>query len=410
MKAIEIYQTYSDEGEGLPMGAAAWHEYYVQLRDALMAELKDTGSSELVSTLLRSRGEEIQYLAAAAVYDCYYVLVLGEPPADPTCYIPSWGKEKRVEWTALDRSPEGYRVRLDGALREKLLILRSVARQMHDLRMMCISPTAEAASERSLESYQKLYREQLIEISELQERNTQLTRKLEALRAGYIDEQLRLMTAERKRQQEAELAQAYEKQKQEADEAFRLYFAGDLTAHRRRRQDQARDMGARHEKRMEEYADMRGDLHRALAAIQAAVDGQLGQWEARLCAADHRLLAQSYLALYRLAENELAALITGAACEHAPQSVMQLLAGFDAQLHQRLMQLEAAMAQLGMAVLRPEPGDAYDENLHIPGETITGVFQPEGAVIREMALPGVVVRSSGEALVKAEVLVESKAP
>lgn len=408
MKAIEIYQTYSETGEGLPMGAAAWQEYYVQLRDALLAELKDTGSSELVSTLLRSHEGEIQYLAAAAVYDCYYVLVLGEAPADPTCFIPSWGKEKRIEWKALDRSPEGYRIKMDAALREKLLILRSVARQMCDLRMTCISPSAEAASERSLESYQKLYREQLIEISELQERNTQLTRRLETLKAGYIDEQLRLLTAERKRQQEAELAAAFARQKQEADEAFRLYFADSLTDRRRRRQEQARQTAARHDARAEAYGELRTDLHKALDVIREAVDGQLGQWEQRLCAADHRLLAQSYLALYRLAENELSALITEAACQHAPQGVMQLLAGFDGQLHQRLTQLEGAMAALGLAVLRPEPGEAYNEDLHIPGETITGVFLPEKAVVRAMALPGVIVRSSGEALVKAEVLVEPR--
>lgn len=141
--------------------------------------------------------------------------------------------------------------------------------------------------------------------------------------------------------------------------------------------------------------------------MQARLEEQLYQWQSDLFGADYRMLAGSYTALYELAEHRMNQLLITAMDCAAPDEVIGALREMAQLLSGLVQRQENALQLLGLRVLRPRCGDAWDEHLHMRTGVITArdASMAEARVAR-CIVPGV-VRMRGDAqdevLVRAEV-------
>ena len=113
------------------------------------------------------------------------------------------------------------------------------------------------------------------------------------------------------------------------------------------------------------------------------------------------MLAQSYAALYDLQARAMDKLLLDAQCAGIDASILTGMADVQHQLRDRIRQLETAMARLGLVILRPEQGEAFNGAYHVPAGTSAGAVGD--AVIARCVTPGVMAQGAPEALLRAEV-------
>lgn len=405
MKDVGAYTIYAASQQERP---DSWQEYYVRLRGALHDELMNTGRSELIVELQTlEKGDSIQYLAAAVVYDCYYMLVLGRPQTDVTVYFPSWQGE-RQPWSVLERRAEEYRVRVQGALQERLEALAAVAAQMYDLRMETIAPSEEAAADAAASREAERMRSEIArlrrELDALRTQNQTLSRDLMDLENGYISDTVHMHMAQRR--QEAEIAFEAEmaERRKEAEDAFRRHYEGEAESLLRHRDEADRQAAAAMETYRSGSRAVRSSISESIEGMKRAMEKQLDEWETALRSVDYRFLAQCYVSLSSVVRVEMAQTLAEAAAQGTPDAVMQSLQVLQTSFAGQLLRMENMMTQLGLTVLRPEVGDAYDEQRHLRSGVLTYVL-PVRPVVERMVVPGVMQGS--DVLVRAEVCVGS---
>lgn len=406
MKGVSAYSIYMTSQQERP---DSWQEYYVQLRAALWSELMNDGRSELVSELMRlERGERVQYLAAAAVYDCYYMLVLGRAQMDVTMYFPSWQGE-RQPWSVLERYPGEYCVTVQGALQERLEALAEVSRQMYELRMETIAPTEEAAADAAVIREAEALRSQVARLKKdifaLQEQNQTLSRDLMELENGYISDKVQMHMAQKRREAEDAFREETAQRRAEAEDAFRRHYAGEQENALRLRDEADRQAASALDMQRSGSRAVRDSIGEALRGMQRELAQQLDEWESALRSVDYRFLADCYQSLNRVIRVDMTQTLAEAAANGTPDAVMQSLQGLTGSFEGQLLRMENMMAQLGLTVLRPAEGEPYDERLHQRSDSHG--FPPLHPVVGYLVLPGVL--QGNDVLVRAEVTLAERA-
>jgi hypothetical protein len=107
------------------------------------------------------------------------------------------------------------------------------------------------------------------------------------------------------------------------------------------------------------------------------------------------MLARSYTGLYTLLKNSMAEAIITCGVSGAGERMMSVLTALQGQLHEQVLRLEQAMLRLGLTVVTPQEGDAFDPRCH---EAEDGAAS---GVISDCLCPGVTAGTGGEVLEKA---------
>ncbi len=387
MTALELYRqdgTFRAQGNALP----SRQQYYIDLRDALHGELTGDGYSPLLEELfigLRQQTmQRIYVLDYAAVMECYSLIVSGQGLRDASEYVPHLRQgEGKVAWADLKKRG-AHTMRVSEDILEKVRTLRTVSHQVYTARTDGFDSEEEGASRREFEQLQNVARLLNERCKALEDERDALQRRIRDLEEGVIDAQVAHLLEGRYAQAEKDLADEYARKREAADAAFRARYAQQMAERAQRQQDEDREEAARHAEVTQAYAELRRQMTEDLA-----------RWQQRLDRTECRMLAATYVSLYGMLTRDVDALILTAQCGEAPTSLRDGLDGLQTNGHLRLRQLEQAMLRLGLTVLRPEAGEAFDPLLH-QGAGGTGR-------ITRCATPGVCLQATGEALVKAEV-------
>ena len=403
MKALEIYQqdlTDREAGNPLPR-----QQYYAALRDALYRELMQQGYSDLLEQLLLDiRGGEmgrIYVLDYAALMECDSMIVLGRDMRDATEYVPHLHlRGEKAQWAALER-PGSFLMAVKPEITEKLKQLRAVSRQLVDSRDDTVIPQADDAAQREIEQVHTLNKMLDDRCKLLQAERDEALQRLRMLEEGVITEQVRYAIEARRIQEEEALRRSYEAQREAAKAAFREQFAKEQEAARLRQEEEDRPIAALRREAAGDYAAVRKDMAADLQQLTALLTDKVHAWQAGLDRSECRMLAQSYVALHDLQSTAMEKLLLDAQCAGIDAAILAGMADVHRQLHDRIRQLETAMARLGLVILRPEAGEAFDGAYHVPAGTSVGAVG--NAQVARCVTPGVMAQGAKEALFKAEV-------
>jgi len=403
MKALEIYQqdlTDREAGNPLPR-----QQYYAALRDALYRELMQQGYSDLLEQLLLDiRGGEmgrIYVLDYAALMECHSMIVLGRDMRDATEYVPHLHlRGEKAQWAALER-PGSFLMAVKPEITEKLKQLRAVSRQLVDARDDTVIPQADDAAQREIEQVHTLNKMLDDRCKLLQAERDEALQRLRMLEEGVITEQVRYAIEARRIQEEEALRRSYEAQREAAKAAFREQFAKEQEAARLRQEEEDRAIAALRREAAGDYAAVRKDMAADLQQLTALLTDKVHAWQAGLDRSECRMLAQSYAALYDLQARAMDKLLLDAQCAGIDAAILSGMADVQHQLRDRIRQLETAMARLGLVILRPESGEAFNGAYHVPAATSAGAVGD--ALIARCVTPGVMAQGAPEALLRAEV-------
>ena len=405
MKALEVYQQdILDQEAG---HAQPRQQYYISLRDAFHRELMEKGYSELLEKLLQEiRGGDMEHLYAvdyAALMECHSMIVLGHAMRDVTEYVPHLQfKGKRPAWADLDDPGAGNTfIPVNRDIREKLHQLRAVSRQLVDARDDTVLPQADNAAQREIDQVHALNKMLDERCKALEEEREALQARVQFLSEGLITEQVRQAITVRKQEEEEAIRKTYEAQKLAAEGAFRSLFAKEQQDDRARVEAEERLLGDVRQAAAEDYAAVRRDMASDLRQLAALLESKCSAWDASLTRSECRMLAASYVSLHRTWSEGMARLLLEAECAGTPENILQGIADMDRQLQERIRQLEQAMVRLGLTVIRPAQGDAFNGAQHVPAGTSAGAVGD--SVIRRCVNPGVMAAGSPEAMIKAEV-------
>lgn len=376
-------------------------EYFALLRDTLHGELTRDGRSELLDEMLSAAeaGKALPMLEFAALRECSEMIVEGREMLDASSYVPHirLGGGERLPWSAL-KPGESFRVENPEAP-AILKRLRSMCRQMVSLRDQTLGPEINRAAQREIDGLKTLYKALERDNMALRQEREELKERIAALESGYVSDQVQHRIAMKMREAESELAQDMSRRRREGEEAIRQAWTEAA-----QRCTLPRDEAAM-EDRAAQYVRLKSDMRREMAQLQSEMDERLGRWQQDQKAEDYRFLARSFAGLCGAVEAECARLMAGmyAAGPELTAQAAQLAAVLDG----RIRQMEQAMAQLGLRLIRPEAGEPFDPALHTPARTGMDDVSPEEAVIDRTETPGVKMTEdeagSGVVLVQAVV-------
>lgn len=403
MTALEIYRqdiADQEQGQALPR-----QQYFVALRDALHRELMQQGYSELLEQLLMDvRAGEMQriyVLDYAVLMECHSMIIMAQKMRDASEYVPHLQlRGEKVRWNALE-SEESVLMSVTREITEKMRQLRSVSRQLVDARNDASIPHADAAAKSEIEQVHHLNKLLMERNTALQAERDELKERLRQAEEGVITEHVRIAIEGRRLQEEAALEKAFAGQTAAAREAFRRQYAEEQSAELARQEEAARKTAALREEAAKEAALLRQGMGEELRQLSRLIGGQIDRWQQALDRNECRLLARHYAALHDLWRNALPGVITQAQYTSADASVLEGLGTLQCQLRDKLIQLEQAMLRLGLTVIRPARGEAFDGALHVPVGTSQGAVGD--SVIARCVHPGVRLEATGEALLRAEV-------
>lgn len=400
MTALEIYQQDIDsqqQGTVQPR-----QQFFMQLRDALYQELTEQGYSELLEQLYREvrdgNMKKIYVVDYAVLMACHSMIVLGKSMRDASEYVPHLQKRgARVTWAELEQSG-GNLMPVTQELIAQLRQLRAVSRQLVEARDSSVTPQAGDAAQREIDRVHFLNKM-------LEERNKDLLEEKEALQArvdfleqNVITEQVRYAIEAKRIEAEEELRIQREANQAAAKEAFRTQYAAEQAAEAARREEAERAFAADRAEAAKEYSAVRWSMGNDLRQLSALLEAKINAWDRGLDRAECRLLANCYVGLHDLLTHTVARAVLDARCAGTGEAVLASLAEVERGLGDRVHQLEQAMARLGLTVLRPAAGDAFDGAFHLAAGN-----GADGAVIEACVRPGVMVQGASGALVKAEV-------
>ncbi|MBQ8554353.1 MAG: hypothetical protein IJ438_00635 [Clostridia bacterium] len=399
MKAIEVYQSDLVEGQEKKRQHTSRQEYYQHLRDALYHELRDEGKSEWLDKLVhmyrRTPDGPIYVLDAAAVNDCYKMLVFGRSMADTSRGVPYFELSGQVvAWERFARFTDAPMARMNRQLLETMEVLRAVSRQMQEMNRSTVALDPESEAAKTIENLRMMATMQQQSLGELRVENAELRRQLDELSEGVISQRVQRMLDERARVAMQEAEQLQEQRRQEAETVFQTHFAS--LAEEARTQRQAEDHTA-----LQGY----GEAVLAYDAIRQDMAQSMNRWAQQLHDADHLMLAQSYVGLYRTANDTLDGTLMQLTALRTPAVGMEALLTFKKQLDGQMIRMENAMRRLGLQAVRPQMGEAYEPGIHMAAEGA----EP-GARIVQVTAPGVAAMNADgtyrKVLIPAEVTVE----
>lgn len=406
MTALEIYNqdiTDRERGESLPR-----QDYFTALRDTLDRELMTQGYSEFLDQLLiqvcEGEMERIYALDYAALMECYNMIALGRDMQDASEFVPHLQhRSGRVVWAAAERQQRMY-LPITPDLEEKIKVLRAVSRQLVAARNSTVIPQADDAARQEIDQVLALNRMLNDRCNALKTERDELRERVRHLEEGVITEQVRYAIEARRIQEEEALRLSYEGQKAAAREAFRVQFAKAQEEDRLSQEERARALSALHGEIADDYAAVRQSMAGDLRQLTALLEARTAAWAHALDRVECRMLAQSYVALYQLLTVGVDKVVLDAQCTGADAAVLTALAELQQQFRDRLRQLEQAMARLGLVIIRPAAGEAFQGAYHLPAGSSAGVA--EGAQIIRCVTPGVMAKDAQEALLRAEVETE----
>lgn len=403
MQALEIYQQdRTDRAQGDPLPR---QQYYTALRDALHRELMHRGYSDLLEQLLldirSGLMEKIYVVDYAALMECHSMIVLGRDMRDATEFVPHLHlRGEKASWADLE-GPGSFLMTVKGDIVEKLKQLRAVSRQLVDARDDTVIPQADDAAQREIEQVHTLNKMLDERCKSLQQERDEAVQRLRMLEEGIITEQVRYAIEARRLQEEEALRQTYEAQREAAKAAFREQFLEEQEAARLVRGENERALEAMRETAAADYAAARTSLAGDLRQLTALLETKINAWDNTLDRAECRMLAQSYAALHTLCGVFLDKLALDAASTGADSAVLAGIAEGQRQLRDRVRQLETAINRLGLTILRPAAGEAFNGAYHVAVGVSAGAVGD--TIIARCITPGVTVPGAGEALLKAEV-------
>ena len=403
MKALDIWQqdlTLREQGAPQPR-----QQYYTELRDALWQELMQQGYSDyLEQTLLDVRSglmDRIYVLDYAALTECHSMIVLGREMRDASAFVPHLHlRGEKAAWADVE-GPGAFLMPVTKEMTEQFRQLRAVSHQLVDARDSTVIPQAGDAAQREIEQVHTLNKMLDDRCQALQAERDELQSRLRMLEEGAISEQVRSAIEARRLQEEESLRLHRVQQEAAAQAAFRAQYAREQAAAAAHIAPDADALLALREAAARDHDHIRRAMADSLDALLAPIQQQISRWQSCLDRSECLMLARSYAALHTTAGAGLDALVLEAACTGAAPQVMEGLAGLRAELQERVRQLEAAMLRLGLPVVRPQAGEAFRAEMHIPAEAAS---VPAGdAVITRCRTPGVTFPGAQEALLKAEV-------
>lgn len=403
MTALEIYQQdISDQQSGTLQPR---QQYYTQLRDALYQELMQQGYSELLDQLLKEirgrRLEKIYVVDFAVLMECHSMIVLGRKLRDASNFVPHLQmRGRKITWDTLDQ-PGSFLMQVPRDMVDKLRQLRSVSRQLVDVRDDTVLPQADDAAQREIKQVHALNKLLNERCKGLEKEREALRERIRSLEEGVISEQVRNAIEARRIQEEEALRQSCEEQKGAAKEAFRAQFATEQDAQRLRWEDAERQFAAVRDEAAKESAAVRQGVATDLRQLTDLLEAKINDWNHGLDRTECRMLANCYVALHDLLTRPMAQLVLDAQCAGTDEAVLASMTAVQGTLQDRVHQLEQAMSRLGLVVIRPEEGAAFDGAYHLAAGTSAGAA--EDAVIARCVHPGVMAQGAAEAMVKAEV-------
>ena len=211
-------------------------------------------------------------------------------------------------------------------------------------------------------------------------------KKVEEIRNGQAEKELapikEKMLAEfeqKLKQQEAESAQAGRAKFQEA-------FGQQQKAVRERMEDEARwaaqlfdDAGAQYDKLRQDFARM-----------QEEQNARMQQWQTAIYQADTRMLGQCYVGMATKLRDAVDVAIAKLMKPEMSAEEAKPLLELRATMLSQLTRLEYAMKRLGLVVIRPQRGDAFQSDVHSLTTTSSETVNvPEFAKIDQCITPGV---------------------
>lgn len=401
MKAQEIYkQDMADRERGQAMPR---QQYYAALRDALYCELMQQGYSDFLEAMLQEvRGgmTRIYVLDYAALMECHSMIVLGRDMRDAEEFVPHLHlRKEKVRWPVLE-GPGNFHMPVTPDMGEKLRQLRAVSRQLVDARDASVLPQADDAAQREIEQVHMLNKLLDERCRGLQQERDELQARVRQLEEGIISDQVRFAIDARRREEEEALRQAIQAQQEAARAAYQEQFADEIAAAQTLREDAQRQTRALREEAAGDYAAIRQEISADLRQVADMLTAQIGAWQSALNRSECRMLAQAYAALYELWSEDASRLVLDAQVSAVDEDILTGLTVLRTTLGDRLHQLEQAMLRLGLTVIRPAPGDAFDKVLHLAVGAVK-----DGAVAR-CVCPGVMLSGAQDALVRAEVELE----
>lgn len=399
MKALSLYEqdrTDRAGGEAMPR-----QQYYTSLRDALCRELMQQGYSELLEQLLldvRGGQEKIYVLDYAALTECHSMIVLGREMRDATEYVPHLHlRGERARWAALE-GPGSFLMPVTRDMADQLRQLRAVSRQLVDARDHTVIPQADDAAQREIEQVHTLNRMLDERCKALQAERDELQSRLRALEEGVITEQVRYAIQARRLQEEEALRQSYAAQREAAKNAFREQFAREQAEAAERRAEEERALSGLREAAAQDYGAIRREMARELSGVTSLLQERIGAWQSALQRSEALMLAQCYAALHGLAEGQMDGVVLQA---QDGGEILPALAALQASLRSRVRQLETALLRLGLTVIRPAGGEAFNSAYHVPAGVAAAGAQ--GGRIARCVTPGVMAQGGQEAILRAEV-------
>lgn len=401
MTALDIYNqdiTDRERGECLPR-----QDYFASLRDALDRELMTQGYSEFLDQLLiqvrQGEMERIYALDFAALMECYNMIALGRDMQDASEFVPHLQhRSARVVWAAAERQQRMY-LPITPDLEEKIKVLRAVSRQLVAARNSTVIPQADDAARQEIDQVLALNRMLNDRCNALKTERDELRERVRHLEEGVITEQVGYAIEARRIEEEESLRRHYEQQQEAAKSAFREQFAKAQAEEAQRLEDEARQVSALRAEAAQDYAAVRQGMAADLKQLTALLEAKINAWDRSLDRAECRLLARCYASLHSLWATELPGIILNA--QGSDPAVLSGLAHLQEQLRDRLSQLETAMMRLGLTILRPAAGEAFNGAYHLPVGMSAGAAGD--AAIARCLVPGVMVMGAQEALLKAEV-------
>lgn len=394
MTAMEVYREDRQNRKD-PQKRRTRQEYFVLLRDTLHEELMRDGRSDFLEEMLAecSGGTALRMLEFAALRECCDMIVENRPMQDASEYVPHIrsAADARMAWRELEAGVS-YRVD-DPGFPQMLRRLKSVSSQLVAVRDATLAPKADQALKREMDAVMVINHALEEQNAALRQERDALENRIRELEAGVINRQLQHQLTLRRQQAEADLQLEMDQRRQQAEE--NLQAAMDQAA--ARMQEDAllhqRETAARAQEQAGVYAGMQEEIRRAMQEMQDHLDQQMQGWSRQLHGADHRFLAQCAATLSMVAEKKLPRLMAGATLHGADETLLSELAELHASLNGQLAQMEQALAQLGLRMIRPAPGDAFDEKLHSPAAARAEDMQ-ESAVVVRRETPGVVLAGS----------------
>ena len=381
MTALEIWQEDRASRRD-PESRRSRQEYFILLRDALHEELAKDGRSDFLEEMIVNGGKGLPALEFAALRECFAAIVDGRRMKDASRYVPHILRAENtpLTWEDMEKGP-AFRVD-DPKMPEMLIRLRNVSYQLVSARDQTPAVEAQRAVTRELEGLRAVNHALQEDNRGLRADRDALRERIAQLEEGVITQQLQYKVDARRHQLEAALQQEMDEKRAAAEREMHAALAAAALQEQQAREAARREAAEADARRAAAYETLRTELHTAFAK-------QLETLKTGLQAEDFRFLAQSYAALAGTVGRDLPSVLGEAPAHGADAHLLERLAGLSGAVHAGMNRLEQAMLQLGLTVVHPEEGDAFDSALHSPASAAAGDAPESERLIGAVESPAV---------------------